>query len=53
MTNQELIDLELALIANLSSLRTSAARLGDMARISDLDAQLAASEVRLAELRAA
>jgi hypothetical protein len=52
MENQELIDLERALIANLSSLRTSATRLGDIARINDLDAQLAAAEARLVELEA-
>lgn len=53
MTNQELIELELRGIANLQSLRSSAVVLGDVARIADLDEQLAAAEARLAELRAA
>lgn len=51
MDKDELIDLQLRLIANLSSLRSCAVTLGDLSRMADLDAQLEAAEAKLEQLR--
>jgi hypothetical protein len=50
MTNEERIELQRRLIANLGSLRQCAVLLGDIDRIADLDAQLEAANAKLAEL---
>jgi hypothetical protein len=52
MTISDLITLALARLANLTAQRTSAVTLGDVARIAQLDTEIAETEVTLAKLKA-
>jgi hypothetical protein len=50
MTTSDLIALATARLANLQSLRTSAARLGDVARVIELDAEINETQATLDSL---
>jgi hypothetical protein len=52
MTNQERIECERNRLANLSSLRTAAHRLGDSERVLVLDRDIAATLALIAQLEA-
>jgi hypothetical protein len=52
MTISDLIALATARLANLQSLRTSAASLGDVERVMTLDAEIAETQATLDSLRA-
>ena len=52
MSIADLIDLLSRRLVNLSQARTSAADLGDIARIDSLDAEIAETESTLSTLRA-